>query len=154
MDVFDRIEQDHEVFRRRFDEMQEAIRDGDKPRSMELFHDQYVLLIAHHETEEEVLFKRMEERPEARPSTEEAWEEHEAINHFLHYLDGADKDVRWEAKIKVLDEITRHHLDEEEDQVFSEGRKLLDERLREQLVEEFERVERQWSSKLEQDQAA
>ncbi len=153
MDVFDRIEQDHETFRRRFDEMQAAARNGDKPRSMELFRAQYVGLIAHHETEEEVLFKRMEEQAEARPSTEEAWEEHEAINHFLRYLDTADNDVRWAAKVKVLDEITRHHLDEEEEQVFSKGRRFLDARLREQLVDEFERVERQWSDKLERDKA-
>jgi hemerythrin-like domain-containing protein len=122
VDVFDRIKEDHDTLRRRFGEMIEAAEAGDEARVLELLEAQHLLLVAHHRTEERVVFSELVGHDATRAIAEEAWEEHEAINHYLAYLSRADKRERLSAKIEVLEEYTTHHLDEEEEEMFAAAR--------------------------------
>ena len=84
-----------------------------------------------------MLFQKLKGFGAAKPVTEEAWEEHKAIDLYMDRLKQSHKSERWEVKTSVLEELVRHHLDEEESQVFPAARKYLEEELA-SLGEEFE----------------
>lgn len=155
MDIFDRILKDHDMFRARFDEMRAALEAGDAERSGQLFIAQYELLIAHHQTEEEVVFTQLVREAATREITEEAWEEHHAINRFLNYVKDSPRKVRWAAKVKVLEEYVGHHLDEEEEEMFPQAREAFSRERLERMVPLFEeKLERRLERLRKQREAA
>lgn len=138
MDVFDRIVRDHEDFRERFRALYDAADRGDESGHERLFREQYVRLVAHHQTEEEVLFTRLAREEATKALAEEAWEEHRAINAYLTHLRDAPLHVRRTAKVKVLDELVVHHLDEEEQELMPLARDVIPAETLEAMVRPFE----------------
>lgn len=125
MDVIDLIVTDHEELRDRCAALREAVARDDAARISELFAAQRVLLVAHHQTEEEVLF-RLGIRTEAlRGLIDEALEEHRLINAYLGYLLSAPRRIRPGAKAEVLAEAVEHHLAKEEMELFPAIRQVL-----------------------------
>ncbi len=141
MDVFDRILQDHEDIRRRFAEMREVAGRGDAGKEEALFRQQSDLLIAHHQTEEEVVFTQLVRNDATREIAEEAWEEHRVINAYLAHLRDAPRTVRPAAKVRVLEEVVVHHLDEEEDEMVPAARAGIAADVLAAMVEPFEEKE-------------
>ena len=139
MDILAAISRDHSEFRAQMKTMVEIAAD-EPSRSAEIFRSLYDHLVAHHESEEHVLFERLKGFDATKVVTEEAWEEHKAIDLYLDRLKQSHKSERWEAKTSVLEELVRHHLDEEESQVFAAARKYLKEELI-SLGEKFEVAE-------------
>jgi hemerythrin superfamily protein len=139
MDILAAISKDHAEFRAQMKTMVEVATDN-PPRSAESFRSLYDHLVAHHESEEHVLFQRLKGFEAAKAVTEEALEEHKAIDLYLDWLKQSHKSERWEAKTSVLEELVRHHLDEEEDQVFAAARKYLKQELT-SLGERFQAAE-------------
>jgi hemerythrin superfamily protein len=154
MDVFERIQEDHDTVRRHFDEMTEAAEAGDRRRVLELLETQRLLLTAHHATEEHVVFPVLIEHEATREIAEEAWEEHKAIDHYLAYLDEADMSERLSAKIEVLEEYTTHHLEEEEEQMFGAAREALGEERVAELRAAFEEEEARRFAEVSRDRQA
>jgi len=91
-------------------------------------------LSVHAAIEEQVLYPAARrEVPSADDDVLEALEEHHIVKWTLSELDGLDPaDERYDAKVTVLMESVRHHVEEEEHELFAHLRKALDaERMRE-----------------------
>jgi hemerythrin superfamily protein len=96
-------------------------------------------LAVHAAIEEQVLYPQVRERlPEAESDVLEALEEHHIVKWTLSELDGMDpRAERFEAKVMVLIESVRHHVKEEEDELFPKVRSALSRTELEQLGAEL-----------------
>lgn len=80
----------------------------------------------HTVAERDVLYARLRELPLARRSALEAEQEHHVVTTLLRELDRMKpSSERFLAKLHVLKEIVRHHLDEEESELFPMARQVL-----------------------------
>jgi hemerythrin-like domain-containing protein len=78
---------------------------------------------------------------EARDDGLEGIQEHHVAKFVLRELMDMDTGSEvFKAKAKVLDELNRHHIDEEEDDVFEHLKKLDDSKL-DSLFEQYEKAE-------------
>ncbi len=93
-------------------------------------------LIGHAEREESIFYPALKERDEKL--FHEAHEEHRVAKQLIAELQQGDPDETFNAKMKVLNDVIEHHIEEEYEQVFPAMRGLL----REQLDEMAER----WSA--------
>ena len=95
-------------------------------------------LDVHHELEEDLLLSKLHSKKEIKDESLESQEEHVILN--LALLDLADfpKDnERWMVKFKVFEEILDHHLEEEENELFPDSEKLLDDKELKELGARF-----------------
>ena len=83
------------------------------------------MLEVHMEGEEKYFYPKIME--EDKETALESYEEHHVGKLVLHELKKTDKDnERWIPKMKVLNDILDHHIDEEENQIFPRARDLID----------------------------
>ena len=109
MTIFDRIKQDHDTIRRLLDEAEKA--DGGARSAYENLQRE---LWAHGKVEEAVFYQSLSKAKNTKEETTEGLNEHHIINGFLDELNAMPADsTAWKAKLQVLGEVTRHHLDEE-----------------------------------------
>jgi len=77
------------------------------------------LLQAHARAEEEVVYRRLEQNSSEPEKTLEAYEEHHIADVLLQELASAlPGGPAWAAKLKVFEELLRHHIKEEELNLF------------------------------------
>lgn len=138
MDVFDRILEDHEEMRSLLSDMEEKA-ESDTEVSVAAFRALADELEAHHETEEHLVFSELVKHDSSRSIAEEAWEEHGAIEAYLEKVKQDPGGERWAAKAGVLKELVEHHLEEEEDELFPQGREVLPAAELTRLADEFDR---------------
>jgi hypothetical protein len=116
------LKADHEEVKVLFDEFE----DTDEPRDREIVARRLRgLLTVHARIEEELFYPALLEAfdDEDRPLLEEAAVEHETAREMIAKLETGDVDVgRYAALVKVLGEYVRHHVDEEEDELFPRAR--------------------------------
>jgi iron-sulfur cluster repair protein YtfE (RIC family) len=89
-------------------------------------------LRAHMTIEEDIFYPAVREvgTKKAEEIVPEAYEEHHVVTLVLDELPDVDVEVeRFEAKMKVLDELIEHHVEEEEDEMFKIAEKLGADRL-------------------------
>jgi hemerythrin superfamily protein len=80
---------------------------------------------------------------EAADTVLESLEEHHVVKWTLSELEKmSPEDERYEAKFTVLMESVRHHVEEEEEELFPKVRRLLDARLLDQLGERMEKAKK------------
>jgi hypothetical protein len=78
-------------------------------------------LTVHHKNEETYLYDLLEQMDRTSHGALEAVEEHHVIEMLLQELDNFPRDHEgWMIKLAVFGEYTRHHLEEEEEEVFPE----------------------------------
>jgi Hemerythrin HHE cation binding domain. len=124
MTIFDRIKQDHDTIRRLLDEAEKA--DGG---ARSVYENLQRELWAHGKVEEAVFYQSLAKAKNTKEETTEGLNEHHIINGFLDELNAMPADsTAWKAKLQVLGEVTRHHLDEEEEELFEEAKKALDDK--------------------------
>lgn len=145
MDLLKEISKDHEEFRAQLATMIKTAT-SDPDESVKIFRSLFEHLVAHHETEEHLVFPKLKAYEDARGSVEEALEEHKSIDLYLEWVKLSHKTERWEAKASVLEELVTHHLKEEEDKVFKAVRSHLKDELA-SLGEKFEAEEQRRLSK-------
>ena len=117
MDPVDFLEDQHRHTRTLFEEFM-GTEDLDARQRVA---DQIVdLLWVHHQVEEHVLYPAMLDRqPDMKDEIDEDLEEHRALERQLEQMQaGAAGDERYEALVEVTEEITTHHFDEEEEDLF------------------------------------
>ncbi|MTV26489.1 hemerythrin domain-containing protein [Nitriliruptoraceae bacterium ZYF776] len=93
------------------------------------------ILVKHAEIEEQVFYPAVREAiPDLADEVDEDLEEHHAAELLLWELDHLAPDApRFDAKVKVLEELIVHHLDEEESDLFPRVREAMDETRRREL---------------------
>lgn len=130
MDAIEMLEQDHERVQKLFDRFEDA---GDQAYKTKqgLVEEITKELRIHSELEEQIFYPAAQRGTDEEDTVREGIEEHHVVEQLLAELEGMDpEDDQYEAKAAVLIENVRHHIEEEEGELFPKvGRALGKERL-------------------------
>jgi hemerythrin superfamily protein len=117
-DVFEMLKADH----RRVEELFSQFEDADKRARSQIAEDTLRELAIHTTLEEELVYPAIREALEEEALVDQAEEEHHVAKLLMKEL-GKMKpaDEKFSAKFKVLGEIIRHHVEEEENEIFPQA---------------------------------
>lgn len=125
MNAFELLKKDHEKVSGIFEKLDKTTENGVKTRE-ELFAQLKTELDIHSQIEEQMLYPALKEAKETHDITLEAIEEHNVVKQLLAELEELPKnDETWGAKLTVLKENVEHHVEEEEEEMFKDARKVL-----------------------------
>lgn len=146
-DVLALLKNDHREVNEMFEKVEEL---GERAREQrrKLGTQICQALEVHSRFEQDVFYPPVRERAEDHDEREtmlEALEEHGIVDRLVEELKGMDaKDDRYEAKLTVLIEAVRHHVKEEEREMFPMVRELMEkeelDELGQRFIEEKERA--------------
>ncbi len=124
MDVYSVLKNDHDRIRSMFSEFMEKKGQA----GMEMFSLLKNRLDAHMKAEESFFYPVLEQERSTHEPALESIEEHHVTRLLLEELEGLSlSDEHWMPKMKVLKEVTEHHLEEEESTIFEQARKAVNE---------------------------
>ncbi|MBD0325812.1 MAG: hemerythrin domain-containing protein, partial [Pyrinomonadaceae bacterium] len=127
------LKKDHEKVSGILEKLDATTERGIKTRE-ELFAQLKNELDIHAQIEEQILYPVLKELKETHEITLEAFEEHAVVKQLLAELEVLSKDDEtWGAKLTVLKENVEHHVEEEEDEMFKDARKVLGQEQLEEL---------------------
>lgn len=140
MDIITRLKDEHAAHRKLLERMRDTTPRAEVTRARLL--DEFAAeLRVHMRFEEDTLFPAIKPKAdkETRAQTLECYAEHEAARATLHELESTRvSDEMWEAWLKVLAEELEHHMEEEEDDLFPQARKLIERSRLEAMNDEYE----------------
>ena len=127
IDAITLLKNDHKAVEKLFKQYEKA---GDQAYATKrkIVDDIIRELSIHAEIEEQIFYPaiRAAEIPEAQDMVLESLEEHGVAKWLLHELDGMDPEAeRFDAKVTVMMEMIRHHVEEEESDMFPAVREVL-----------------------------
>ena len=126
MNAITLLENDHRTVERLLDELEPTTERAVKTRQ-ELFGRLKTELTVHEIIEEEIFYPTLKQHPKAKEIVLEGYEEHEVVNHVMGELEGLPvDDETWGAKASVMIENIRHHIEEEEGDMFVKARQVFD----------------------------
>ncbi|MBV8718755.1 MAG: hemerythrin domain-containing protein [Chloroflexi bacterium] len=123
MDVLTFLEHEHAEAKDIFAKLEKA----KGPQAQKLW-DQLREMLSLHETMEETFFyPKLKEDKRATDLILESYQEHHVMDVLIGEISQfGPSDEQWQPKIKVLQENTEHHIEEEEGQLFPKVRKIWD----------------------------
>lgn len=122
----DLLKRDHKIVKDLFEEYEE-IEDGSLEEKNRLFETIRREIALHSQIEEEIFYPRISQTgdEEAGELVRKAAEEHKIVETLLEELSMMDaSDPAFDAKMEVLCESVEHHVDEEENGLFSKVKKM------------------------------
>jgi hemerythrin superfamily protein len=125
MDAITLLKQDHKTVERLFKQFEKS---EDDPKQSRKVADEIIKeLSVHAAIEEQIFYPAVREAmPDADDTILEALEEHHVAKWLLSEIDGMPPTAeRFRAKTTVLIESVRHHVEEEEQELFPEVRKAM-----------------------------
>ena len=121
MNALKLLEEDHDKVKEIFDQFEDAER---KSQKVKLAREAIKELKIHDAIEEEIFYPQVREAIDKADLMDEADEEHHMVRIAIAELENMDEDdERFEAKFTVLSEMVRHHIKEEEDEMFPKVKK-------------------------------
>ena len=130
MDVLTFLKQEHDEVKDVFAKLEKA--SGKQAQSQ--FEQLRDMLSLHETMEETFLYPRLKEDKRAKDLILESYEEHHVLDVLLGEISQlGPSDEQWQAKIKVLQENTEHHIEEEEGELFPKVRKIWDADIRSEV---------------------
>jgi hypothetical protein len=113
------LEQDHREVEEWFDEYNELNEDDN--RKAELAEKICMALKVHAQIEEEIFYPRAREATKDNDLIDEAAVEHATVKHLIGEIEAMEVgEELYDAKIRVLGEMVKHHIKEEEEELFPE----------------------------------
>ncbi|HUP71332.1 MAG TPA: hemerythrin domain-containing protein [Acidimicrobiales bacterium] len=139
MDAITLLRNDHKTVKGLFVQFEKAGENAKKTKR-DLVDKIIEELAVHAAIEEQIFYPAVREGlPDAEDTVLEGLEEHHIVKWTLSELDGLEPDhERFDAKVKVLIESVRHHMEEEEGEMFPEVRKALGRKRLSELGEQME----------------
>lgn len=133
-DAVDMLLDHHREIRRLFDEFGSLSARPSK-RKERVVAELITLLVKHAEVEEQVFYPAVRHEVAGQQDTiDESMEEHHAAELLVQELDGMASDTtRYDMKVHVLEEYMRHHLEEEEQDLFPDVAAQLSEQRRREI---------------------
>ena len=132
MDAFNLLKADH----RRVEELFEQLESGRGQAKLRVFEQIKTELDLHAHIEEKFFYPALEKPRETHEITLEAYEEHDVVKKLLRELSRAKSaNEEWQAQAKVLQENVEHHVEEEENELFTKAASVLSEEEIEELGE-------------------
>lgn len=123
MDAITLLEKQHREVEKLFEEFKKSSKKEDHERSLALFHEIANHLAIHCTIEEKVFYPSVY-IGETEEKLQEAVEEHLSAKRIIaDLLDLEPTDDSFEAKMQVLEEQIKHHVEEEEDELFKDVKK-------------------------------
>ncbi len=143
MDGITLLRQDHKTVEGLFKRFERA-GDGASESKRDLVDRIIEELSVHAVIEEQVFYPAVREAvPDAEPTVLEALEEHHIVKWTLSELEGMAPDQeRFDPKVTVLIESVRHHVEEEEGELFPEVRKALGRKRLAEIGEAMEKAKK------------
>ncbi len=130
------IEADHRKVDQLFEEISST--KGAK-KIQECFNQIYKELTLHAEAEELVFYPAMREYDETEDYIEEAEEEHDEAKVLLEEMKSLKPgDDEFQSKLQELIAAVKHHVEEEENEIFPAVREVMEDEELQQLAEEFQ----------------
>lgn len=137
MTILDSIKQDHDRYKEQMEQLNKAKSIGQSEK--DLFQRFASDIDAHTKAEQQTLYPALEQHDKAKQHVLQAYEEHHVATMVLDELKSMEQtDERWMAKMQVLSELVKHHIEEEEETIFEESRDILKKERLDQLGEEWE----------------
>jgi hemerythrin superfamily protein len=141
MDGLEMLEEDHRKVEKLFNDFEEQGNQAYKAKQgiAEKVIDE---LTVHSEMEEKVLYPFAQEQIEdTEENVRESFEEHHVVEELMKEIGGmGPEDEQFDAKVTVLMENVRHHIEEEEGELFPKIRKALGTERLEELGERMQAV--------------
>ncbi len=136
MDIFEALSRDHDIQR---DVLQKLLETSGDTEDREQFYDELKReLTAHAIAEERHFYMALMESDETQEKARHSIAEHHDLDELVEQLDETDRSSSaWLATAKKLGECLRHHLDEEEQEVFAAAKAVLSERQRASLGQAY-----------------
>lgn len=140
MDIFTRLHEDHDNVSLIFKKIDSMKSKETAQTHEQLFKELYTELELHAKVEEDVVYPVFKKYEETRKIVEESVREHKEIDTLLSEIKGMrPDDEKWMGKLGELQRKVEHHVNEEEQQLFPQGRKVISEERLQQLGEAFEK---------------
>ena len=118
--AFDVLEEDHREVEEWFDEYDE-LKDSDEDRKAELAEKICLALKVHAQIEEEIFYPRAREATKDDDLIDEAIVEHATVKNLIGEIEEMDVgEELFDAKVRVLGEMVKRHIKEEEEELFPE----------------------------------
>lgn len=122
--IYNLIRKDHNKHRTLLKKIAQT--HGDTPQRRELWQRFYYDVKAHAAAEEETLYAEMMRHPEGQPEARHSVSEHKELDDLMEALnDMPFSNPHWLQKFKTLRHDYLHHINEEENEILPQGRKLL-----------------------------
>jgi len=113
------LEADHRKVEMLFDQYEDEKEDMGEDGKRELAQRICMELKVHTRIEEEIFYPWVRENVDETELVEEATVEHQSAKDLIAQLEGASEiDETFDAKVKVLGEYVKHHVQEEENEMF------------------------------------
>ncbi|HUC12218.1 MAG TPA: hemerythrin domain-containing protein [Stellaceae bacterium] len=118
-DALQLLEEDHRKVEELFDEYDEM--SGDDQRRGELADQICRELTVHAQIEEEIFYPRAREATKDNELIDEAIVEHASVKHLIKEIEEIEPgEELFDARIRVLEEMVKRHIQEEEEELFPE----------------------------------
>jgi hemerythrin superfamily protein len=138
MDVLELIKADHRFVESLVSKIENA---EDTHKLYDSFNQLYEALNVHTEVEEQVFYPAIRNSIDTENLVDEAQKEHNEAKQMLEDVSSlSPTSAEFKAKIQELKQAIQHHIQEEENEVFSQVRQCMSQEERSQLGSEFEVV--------------
>ena len=151
MNVITLLKEDHKKVKKMLEELEATTERATKKRQ-QLFAEVQNELRLHELVEEEIVYPAFREQSKLKDIVLEGYEEHHVVDLIMDEIAAEPvTDESWAAKLKVMKENVEHHVEEEEEKMFPQARKLFTE---EELEKLGERVAQRKRQQVQQPKAA
>lgn len=152
MDAITLLTADHRKVEKLLSEV-EHLSESDHATRRKLFEHIDQELTVHSKIEETIFYPAVKKKAksdkddDAEQEVLEAYEEHANVKGMIKKLESTEaSDETYNAKLQVLSELVKHHVHEEEHEMFKEARSLMDESELKELGLELEQAKEQLMS--------
>ena len=136
MNIYDRLKKDHEKQRDLCAKLLKT--EGDSDERHKLWEMLRVELEAHALAEEQTFYAELMEHPDATEQARHSVAEHKDMADLVEELEKTEMSSGgWLQKFKKLSHDVNHHVDEEEEDVFPLGKKVIGDKRADELASEF-----------------
>lgn len=143
--IYAELKDEHKELKGMFAELESAT--GAKRKK--LFDRIDIEMTSHERAEEAVFYSKITKPKQTHELALEGYQEHHVADLVVAELRTEDhKTDEWKAKASVLQEIVEHHIKEEEGPIFTNARKVLDDTLAKDMVQQFESEKQKVSATL------
>jgi hemerythrin superfamily protein len=125
MDVFSLLMKDHQQVAQLLTALHDATVRGDRAERQRLFGQIKHELSVHAQVEEEHVYPVFQQAEQTSDAAAEALEEHRKLKTLVTALESGPDDKAWVAKMLEFKKAVEHHVQEEEQDLFMKGRKVL-----------------------------
>jgi len=137
MDVLRLLEAEHDEAKAVFSKIEKA----EGAAASRLWDQLKSLLTLHEEMEETLFYPQLKEREQTEDIILESYQEHHVMDVLIEEISALKpSDEAWHAKVKVLQENTEHHIEEEEGELFPKVRKIWDTAKRQQVGRQMQEM--------------